>query len=211
MTEDDRARKPEPSGRAHPRPHLSGADAPAHAETGASGGDWLLVGEVVGVFGIRGELKVRPETDFPERFERTPTLYAGPTHIPMAVESARLARNQVVLKLAGVDDANAAEALRGTRLYVPGSQAVTLAPGQFFLHDVIGLAAERPDGTLLGTIVDVYTGTAQDLFVVRERDTGREVLVPAVGEMIKRVDVAGGKVVMEPIPGLFDDRFERAE
>lgn len=211
MTEDDRARKPEPGLPTRRRQHPSRAHTPSHPESSAREGDWLLVGEVVGVFGIRGELKIRPETDFPERFQRTPTLYAGPDYLPMPVASARLARNQVVLKLVGVDDANAAEALRGTRLYVPGSQAVPLAPGQFFLHDVIGLAAERADGTLLGTIVDVYTGTAQDLFVVRQRDSGREVFVPAVAEMIKQVDVAGGKVVMEPIPGLFDDRFERAE
>ncbi|HEY7983654.1 MAG TPA: ribosome maturation factor RimM [Ktedonobacterales bacterium] len=173
--------------------------------------DWLLVGEVVGVFGIHGELKVRPATDFPERFLKTPTLYVGERHIATAVTGARVLPKQVLVTLAGVSDPAAAAKYRGALLYVPLSEAVALPPNQYFLHDVIGLRAERPDGTLLGTISDIYTGPGNDVFAVRAAATGGEVLVPAVAEMIKRVDVAAGVVVMVPIPGLFDDHFDSAD
>lgn len=222
MTEDDRDHKPDalpappplreprrgdPSTRSTPP-----VTSPLHSPERTSGeDDWLLVGQVVGVFGVRGELKVRPETDFPGRFAQTPTLYLGADHLPLAVTGARIVREQVLLRLAGVDDATAAEKLRGIRLYVPLSQAMTLPPDQYYLHDIIGARAERPDGTLLGTITDVYTGAAQDTLVVREAGGGREVLVPSVKEMIKRIDPAARVVVIAPIPGLFDQRFEVAE
>jgi ribosomal 30S subunit maturation factor RimM len=115
-------------------------DQPLHTWRATPDPDWLLVGEVVGVFGIHGELKVRPATDFPERFLKTPTLYVGERHSAIAITNARVL-----------------------------------------------------------------------IYAVREAGTGREVLVPAVAEMIKRVDVAAGVVVMDPIPGLFDDRFESAD
>jgi 16S rRNA processing protein RimM len=172
--------------------------------------DWLLVGEVVGVFGVRGELKVRPATDFPERFLTTPTLYVGEHHTPTVVTAARVLPKQVLILLEGVTDATAAGKYRGALLYVPLGEAVALPPNQYYLHDVIGLRAERPDGTSLGIIADIYTGPGNDIFVVREAATGREVLVPAVAEMVKRVDLAAGVVVIDPIPGLFDDRFESA-
>jgi 16S rRNA processing protein RimM len=224
MTEDVRGRKPEhlppisptsptSASGAGSAPRARGAPGPRWRgpSSGGAEDDWLLVGEVVGSFGLRGELKVRAETDFPERFGRTRTLYLGPDHTPTPVAGARLAGGRVLLRLGGIEDATAAAKLRGTRLYIPASEAAALAPNQFYLHDVIGLRAERRDGTILGTVTDVYTGTAQDTFVVRAEDSGREVLVPAVKEMIERVDVAAGVVVMEPIPGLFDEEFDTAE
>jgi 16S rRNA processing protein RimM len=165
---------------------------------------------VVGVFGIAGELKVRPETDFPERFAATPTVYLGAERAPFRVTGARVAQPHVILRLDGVTDANAAERLRGAPVYVPASQATALPPERFYLHDVVGLRAERPDGTPLGTVVAVYTGLANDVFAVRATGSGREVLVPAVKEMVVRVDVPAGVVVLDPIPGLFDDDFETA-
>lgn len=223
MTEDDHAQRPEPQPSRRPnipRPARSGqrrapasAPPPRVATTPSEPIDpnWLLVGVVVGIFGVRGELKIHPETDFPERFATTPAVYTGPEYVRRVVTGARLARNQVILQLDGVTDANAAEALRGLRLYVPSTEAVSLPADRYYLHDLIGLRAERPDGTPLGTIADVYTGPANDLLAVRDARTGLEVLVPAVKEMVKRVDVAAGVVVLDPIPGLFDEDFETTE
>ena len=163
------------------------------------------------MFGIHGELKVRPETDFPERFATTPSVYVGADRSPFPVAGARVARPHVILRLAGVADVTTAERLRGAPLYVPSAQAVALPPDRFYWHDLIGLRVERPDGTPLGTVAAIYTGPANDVFAVRAARTGREVLVPAVKAMIVRVDVAAGVVVMDPMPGLFDDDFETAD
>lgn len=177
----------------------------------ATAGDWVAVGTIVGTFGIRGDLKVQPLTDFPERFARTPTLYLGDDHTPHAVESAREHGRIVVVHLGGIDTATAAEKLRGARLYVPATEVVALPADQYYLHDLIGLHVEHIDGTPLGVIADVITAGGNDLFVVRQPQARGEVLLPAVKEFVKSVDVASGVVRVAPIPGLFDDNAEIAD
>jgi 16S rRNA processing protein RimM len=197
-------------------PNDGATSAPAAPLAGAHGthaeDDWLLVGLVVGAFGVHGELKVRPETDFPERFARTQTIYVGSAHTPMPVAGARVTPGeQVILRLTPITDATAAARLRSTPLYVPASEATALPPDRFYVHDLIGLRAERPDGTVLGTISTIYPGPANDAYAVREVGTGREVLVPAIKSVVVRIDLAAGVMVIDPLPGLFDERFETAE
>lgn len=185
-------------------PRERGGDAP----TPSGSGSWAVIGEVVGVFGVHGEIKVRPLTDFPERFERTRTIYFGEQHIPRAVERAHQHKNMVLLKLAGVSDPAAAEALRGTALAVPVEELQPLESDRFYVHDVIGLRAQHVNGRPLGTITDVLSGPGHDLFVVHDARGETDVLVPAVKAFIKLVDVAAGVVLIDPIPGLFDDEYE---
>lgn len=181
--------------------------------TGASGlepAQWAAVGEVTAPFGMRGEIKVRPLTDFPERFARTKTLYIGDERTPHTVEAARVQGLQVVLRLAGIAGVQAAEALRGATLWIPAAELLPLPQDSYYLHDLVGLRVRHVDGRMLGVVGDVLTGAGNDLLVVRDAQTGAETLLPAVKEFIKRVDVPAGELLVEPIPGLFDDRFEEA-
>lgn len=172
-------------------------------------GEWVEVGEIVGTFGVRGELKVRPLTDFPERFEMGATVYLGPERAPHTITSARIAPEQVVLGLSGIESMTEAQRLRGRRLAVPETDLMPLPADQFYLHDLIGLRVETTKGKSLGVIGDVISTGGQDLFVVRA-DSGREVMLPAVKEFVKGVDLQAGVVHVEPIPGLFDDQAESA-
>jgi len=194
------SRSPQPS--EPPREH--GGDAP----TPSGSASWVVIGEMVGVFGVHGEIKVLPLTDFPERFERTRTIYLGEQHIPRAVERAHQHKNMVLLKLVGVTDPAAAEALRGTALAIPAEELQPLEADRFYVHDVIGLRAQHVNGRPLGTITDVLSGPGHDLFVVHDARGETDVLVPAVKAFIKVVDVAAGVVLIDPIPGLFDDEYE---
>lgn len=203
----------------HPRrPHRNseiGASA-AHVSPGApdaatmADAAWIAVGEIVGAFGIRGEVKVLPQTDFPDRFARTPTLYLGDARAPRAVQSARQHQRIVLLKLDGVDDETAAQRLRGLTLWIPESERTPLADNQFYLHDVVGLKVVHVNGQPLGEVVDFITGSGNDLFVVRATPGGREALLPAVREFIRELDIPGGVLRVDPIPGLFDDQSENA-
>jgi 16S rRNA processing protein RimM len=175
------------------------------AETG-----WVLVGEIVGTFGIRGQVKVLPLTDFPERFQRTKTAYVGDEHTPMTVSSAQQHKNVIVLTLAGIDTADAAETLRGKVVSIPESELTPLPPDQFYLHDVVGLRVEHVNGQPLGVITDVITSGGNDIFLVRNQVTGRATLLPAVKAFVKEIDIPGGRVRVEPIPGLFDEGAEEA-
>lgn len=172
--------------------------------------DWVAIGEIVGTFGVRGELKVVPLTDFPDRFEQTPTVYVGDAHTPFAIRSARIHKAQVLLTLAGVENPESAERLRGSRLWIPATELRPLAEDQYYLHDVVGLRVRHVNGANLGTISDVMPSAGGDLYVVRNDTTGAEVLLPAVKAFIKQVDIAGGIVIVDPIPGIFDDQFEES-
>ncbi|HEY7343132.1 MAG TPA: ribosome maturation factor RimM [Ktedonobacterales bacterium] len=199
----------------HPRRPHRNSDSAAHASLGAADRPdepetaWIAVGEIVGAFGIRGEVKVLPQTDFPDRFARTPTLYLGDARAPRAVQSARQHQRIVLLKLDGVDDATTAQRLRGLTLWIPEAERMPLTDDQFYLHDVVGLKVVHVNGQPLGEVVNFITGSGNDLFVVGAT-SGREVLLPAVREFIRELDIPGGVLRVDPIPGLFDDQSENA-
>ena len=206
----------------HPRRPHRNSDSAAHTSPGAANmaetpetpetpaTAWIAVGQIVGAFGIRGEVKVLPQTDFPDRFARTPTLYLGDARAPRAVQSARQHQRIVLLKLDGVDDATTAQQLRGLTLWIPEAERMPLTDDQFYLHDVVGLKVVHVNGQPLGDVVDFITGSGNDLFVVRATPGGREVLLPAVREFIRELDIPGGVLRVDPIPGLFDDQSENA-
>jgi 16S rRNA processing protein RimM len=168
----------------------------------------VAVGEIVGTFGVHGELKVQPLTDFPDRFERTAMVYLGTERAPYAVEGAHTHKQHVLLKLRGVDDPEAGVRLRGTCLWIPADEITPLPADQYYLHDVVGLRVQHVNGVELGTITDVMATGGHDVFVVRQSGSGGEVLLPAVKEFIKSVDLARGVVLVDPIAGLFDDNYE---
>ncbi|HET9978871.1 MAG TPA: ribosome maturation factor RimM, partial [Ktedonobacterales bacterium] len=128
---------------------------------------WIAVGEIVGAFGVRGEVKILPQTDFPERFARTPILYLGDARAPHAVQNARQHQRIVIVKLEGVDDMVAAARLRGVTLWIPEAERMPLPTDQFYLSDVVGLPVTHVNGQPLGTVADYISSGANDLFVVR--------------------------------------------
>ncbi len=175
----------------------------------AAGDEWIAVGEFVGPFGIHGEVKLRPLTDFPERFERTPTIYVGDQHTAYHVEHAHLHKQLVLLRLAGIADVDAAEELRGEQVWIPASELTPLHEDQFYLHDVVGLRVQHVNGQSLGVVTDVVSTGASELFVIRDPQ-GKEVLLPVVKSFVKQIDLAQGVVLVDPIPGLFDEDYEEA-
>ncbi len=196
-------------------PHTPPEPAPAHkqpqrADTPAAASDeWVTIGRIVALFGVRGDIKVLPETDLPNRFETLREVYVGPEHQRRLVTKACPYReSMILLRLAGIDSANAAAALIGQPITIPLAQLPALPADQYYIHDLIGLRVESSTGQKLGIIADILPTGANDVYVVREAGSGRDVLVPAVKEMIKRVDIAAGLMVIDPLPGLFDDRFE---
>ena len=180
------------------------------ASNASAADEWVVVGEIVGVFGVRGEVKVRPLSDFAERFAVGATLYLGDDHTPHTITKARLRPGSHVLGLSGIESANDAERLRGRTLYVPADALASPAPDQFFQHDVIGLRVEHINGQPLGVITEVLTMGPYDTYVVRDAQ-GAERLLPAVKEFIKQVDLAAGVMRVAPIPGLFDDNADEAQ
>lgn len=194
-----------------PRKTPNSPDTPSSAQESPqdSASEWVAIGQVSGAFGIHGELKIAPLTDFPERFERTPTVYVGERRSPYRVLEARLHKQQILLRLDGIAEADSAERLRGATLWIPSDQIMALSQDQFYVHDLIGMRVRHVNGNDLGTVADVLASPGNDLFVIQTRD-GREALLPAVKAFITSIDASARLITVDPIPGLFDDTAEEA-
>ena len=169
----------------------------------------VLVGVVVRVHGLRGEVVVEPRTDSPrERFAPGAVLHGrrrrGPGPGPLTVAAARAHSGRWLVLFEGVADRDAAEGLRSVQLLLPTAElAEPEDPDEFHVHQLTGLRAELTDGTVAGTVADVVHGPGGSLLVVR-RPAGHEAMVPFVGAIVPTVDVAGGRVVLDPPEGLLD-------
>jgi len=156
----------------------------------------VTVGRVIAPHGLRGDVKVAPLTDFPERFERGSGLWLGGSKL--LVESCRWAGKLVYLKFTGVDDRNGAENLRGALLQVTKSHDLT--EGTFYVHDVIGLEVRDRNGGRLGQVTDVLSTGANDVYVVRG-ELG-ELLLPATGDVVLEIDAGARVMTVDVTEGL---------
>jgi 16S rRNA processing protein RimM len=170
--------------------------------------DWeamALVGRIARAHGIRGQVIVNPETDFPdERFQPGAELFIerGGRVEALTLTSARFHRERPVIGIAGVETMNDAEALAGQELRVPIERLAALPPGTFYRHDLIGCRVETRDGTAVGTVRDVE-GTLTGSRLVVE-GAGGEVLVPLVAPICTLVDPAAKRIVIDPPEGLIE-------
>jgi len=117
------------------------------------------------------------------------------------IESTHIHKGQLLLKVEGVDDPESAQALRGYWVLVPREQAKKLPRGAYYLYQVVGLEVYTTAGDFVGNIKDVITSTANDVYVVRGpgvADPTGELLVPAVKQFVKKLDVPGGRLVIVP-------------
>jgi 16S rRNA processing protein RimM len=165
---------------------------------------FLDIGRVVAPFGLAGEVRVLSLTDFPQRFAKLRRVLVGDAHRACEIQRTRSARGQVLLKLRGVDDANAAEALRGEILRIPLGEAVSLPDDQFFWYQVIGLEVVTVGGERLGRVADILRTGANDVYIIR--GLRGELLIPAIEDVVKVIDVDAGRLVVELMPGLVDDK-----
>ncbi|MFB9378136.1 ribosome maturation factor RimM [Kineococcus gynurae] len=158
--------------------------------------------------GIRGEVTLELRTDTPERrFVPGSVLRTDPpARGPLTVESARWHNQTLLVAFTEVPDRDAVERLRDTLLLVDVSDEADAQadPDEFYPHQLRGLTAVTADGTALGRVVDLLTGSAQDVLVVRDA-RGEDVLVPFVQRLVPTVDLAGGRVVLDPPGGLFGE------
>jgi 16S rRNA processing protein RimM len=167
--------------------------------------EWATIGKVVALFGVRGELKVRLLTDIPNRFAELDAVYAGPDHTRYAIQRVRPYKGEmIVLKLEGIDDTNAAESLRNQDLQIPLSELAKLPPDSYYQHDILGLRVFTLDRLELGKIVDILSTGSNDVYVIKALD-GSQLLIPALKDVIKEIDLIHHTMHIDPLPGLLDN------
>lgn len=167
---------------------------------------FLVIGSIVGSHGVRGELKVQILTEDPQRFGLLKQVYLGledqePEPVPLL--SYRLHKGRALLRLSNVNDRSTADTLRGYLIQVPREEALALEEGEFYEHQIIGLEVWTAGGESLGEVLEIlYTG-ANEVYVVRSAKPGaRELLIPAVVDVIQEIDLAGGRMIVELPEGL---------
>jgi 16S rRNA processing protein RimM len=160
----------------------------------------LIVGHILAPWGIRGELKVEVLTDFPERFAPRKVVYLNTN--PLEIESCRYHKHHLILKLATIDSIEAADKLRGQDLTIPGSELYLLPQGQYYTFQLIGLKVVTTEGQTLGLVTDIMSTASNDVYIV-EGKRG-EILIPAIEDVVKSIDLKKGEMVIEAIEGLLD-------
>ena len=164
--------------------------------------EYLQIGEIVRPQGIKGEVKLRAMTSDPDRYARLESVYLlkKGEYVEYKVKKGRCNDGFAVLLLEGVKDRNEAELLRGVKVFVDREHAIELDEDENFVVDLIGLTVlDDETGKELGTLTEVLTPSIQKVYVVKGE---REIMIPAVDEFIREINVAGGYVRVKLIEGM---------
>lgn len=167
--------------------------------------DLLQVGVITTTHGVRGEVKVFPTTDDSARFKelKKVLLDTGKGTLELEIAGVKFFKNLVILKFKGIDDINEVEKYKKCGLYVAREDAVALDENEYFIADLIGLKVWSDEDEELGELTDVLQTGANDVYVVRQED-GEELLLPAIRECVKEVDLKKGKILVHLLKGLRD-------
>lgn len=169
---------------------------------------WYTVGKLVNTHGIRGDVKVLPQTDFAdERFAPGSELLlvneSGKESLQVTVTAARLQKNMYFIRFAGLDNINEVEKYKGWSLKVSEANQGELDEGEYYYHQIIGCTVVLEDGEQLGTISEILSPGANDVWVVdRPKNQGKQILLPVIDEVVLDVDVANKQVTVRLLEGL---------
>jgi 16S rRNA processing protein RimM len=163
---------------------------------------FLRIGVITQPHGIRGEVKVYPTTDDPDRFLQVEDVLVERKGVrePMKIEGTKYFKQMVILKLSGISDMTQAETYRQADILIHRSQSAPLEPGHYFIVDLLGLEVYE-DERHLGTVTDFLQTGANNVYVVTKED-GKELLIPDIPDCILHVDVDEGILKVRLLPGL---------
>jgi 16S rRNA processing protein RimM len=167
--------------------------------------DYLVIGKIVKPFGIKGEVKVFPITDSTLRFKdlRHVFLQSDSSFKRFDVNAVRLANEFVLLKLNGFDSRDAVEKFRGEYLYVDRENAVELEGSTYYYYDLLDCTVKTIEGIILGSVYDIQnTGSCDVYFVRKQNKNEKEVLIPAISQVVKNIDVINKEITVDLIDGL---------
>lgn len=166
------------------------------------------VGKIVNTHGTRGELKIIPQTDFPEvRFAKGSKLYAfvpeSANGEAVTVESARFHKGTYIVKLKEFHDINQILRFKGGSLKVDESELVDLEEDEYYYHEIVGCEVFSEEGERLGVVKEILSPAANDVWVAK-REKGRDLLIPVIDDVVREVDVDNKRIVIHVMEGLLD-------
>lgn len=146
----------------------------------------LVIGQVTAPFGVKGEVRVRPETDLPERFQRLREVrleFPNGEERPARIRRARVTPRGVLITFEGCENRESTEVLRGAWVKIKQSMSLPLPEGSYYLHELVGLRVVTEEGRELGEVTEVRKYPANDVYVTPQA------MIPALHEVVKRIDL----------------------
>lgn len=165
--------------------------------------EYLELGQIVNVRGLKGEVKLNSFAEDDSVFETLKTVFIKKKNemLEKQIEKVSYTKNQVVLKFKDCNSIDEAETLRNTYLLVKKEDLGELPEGVYYLADLIGLDVYTEEGELLGVVDDIYSTGANDIYVVKNEE-GKEKLLPGIDEVIKNIDIKAGRITVNLLEGL---------
>ena len=165
--------------------------------------NYLRVGVITTTHGIKGEVKVFPTTDDPNRFEvlEHVILDTGKEYLNLKIEGVKYFKNLVILKFKDINNINDIEKFKGKDLLVPRENAIELGEDEYFIYDLIDSEVFTEDGEKLGVLTEVLTTAANDVYLVKTKDN-KEILLPSIKECVLEVDTTNKKIIVHLMDGL---------
>ena len=164
---------------------------------------YLELGQIVNTFGIKGQVKVNPFTDDIRIFDELKEVYIEKKNELklFQIEKVNYSKNMVILKLKGIETPEEAEKLRSSYLKINRKDAKKLPEGTYYIADLIGLDVYTDENKLLGKVDYIYNTGSNDIYVVKD-EQGKEILLPAIKDVLQQVDLENGKIIVHIIEGL---------
>lgn len=165
--------------------------------------EYFELGQIVNTYGIKGFVKVVPFTDDVKRFEDLKSIYIDYKGelILVNIEEVSYSKANVLLKFKEFPNINMVEKFKNCYLKIDRKDAVRLPKNTYFIADLIGLEVYTEEGRLLGKVDDIFRTGSNDVYVVKD-ELGKQILLPAIKEVIKNVDIENKKILVNLIKGL---------
>jgi 16S rRNA processing protein RimM len=163
--------------------------------------DYLEIGRIIRPHGVRGEMVAEAGSDLLPGLASGTEIYVGPEHNKMVLDSIRPHRDRVLLKIRSIADRNQAEALRNQALYLSADQVDPLPDGEYYYWQIVGLEVFEESGHRLGVVKNIIETGANDVYVI-ESPEGKEILLPAIEQVILQVDLDEERMTVRLLPGL---------
>lgn len=160
--------------------------------------EFITIGRILAPWGFKGKLKVKIETDFPQRFTPGAKVYID--REPMSIDGGEWHSGKLVVKLNTIDRREDAQKLRNKTVEIHRNQVHSLPEGQYYYFQLIGLEVWTTQGEFLGNISEILATESNDNYVVR--GTEGEILIPAIEDVVKSIDLDKRCLFIEPIAGL---------
>lgn len=164
---------------------------------------YFVIGDIVNTQGIKGEMRVIPCVDDVTRFELLDKVYVDKKGkiTEYAVENIRYHKQFVLLKLKGIDDMTSAEMLKGSVVKITEDMAVPCEEGEYYIKDLYDMTVFTDEGEELGIIKDILFTGANDVYVIGQ-EKGKDILIPAIKQVVLDVDVENKKMTIHLLEGL---------